>query len=88
MPDYSANQMYQAAKNAGIVNVDYGPIGTMPEVVGLAVWKDGHIGVYVGNGYVVEAMNTQKGVVKTQVEGRGWLGWCRIPYIDYLEDGI
>lgn len=88
MPDYSANQMYQAAKNAGIVNVDYGPIGTMPEVVGLAVWKDGHIGVYVGNGYVVEAMNTQKGVVKTQVEGRGWLGWCKIPYIDYLEDGI
>ena len=82
MPDYGANQMYQAAVDAG---ADHGLISTMPEVVGLAVWKDGHIGVYIGGGYVIEAMSTKKGVVKTQVEGRGWEGWCKIPYIEYLE---
>lgn len=30
-------------------------------------------------------MNTSKGVVKTQVAGRGWSGWGKIPYINYLE---
>ena len=86
MPDYGANQMYQAAKNAGVAGVDYGTMDTMPEIVGLAVWKEGHIGVYIGGGYVVEAMGTKKGVVKTEVEGRGWEGWCKLPYIDYVEE--
>ena len=42
--------------------------------------------VYIGGGYVIEAASTTKGVIKTQVEGRGWQGWCKIPYIDYLEE--
>ena len=50
-----------------------------------SVWKPGHIGVYIGNGYAVEAMGTTYGVVKTQVDGRGWSGWCKIPFINYLE---
>lgn len=83
MPDYGANQMYQAAVDAGS---EHGPMSTMPEIAGLAVWKEGHIGVYVGNGYVIEAMSTKKGVVRTEVEGRGWEGWCKIPYIEYLEE--
>ena len=85
MPDYSANQMYQAAKDAGVLNADYGSLDTMPEVVGLMLWKEGHVGVYIGNGYVIEAMGTRKGVVKTELAGRGWQGWCKLPYINYLE---
>ena len=86
MPDYSANQMYQAAKDAGVLNADYGSLDTMPEVVGLMLWKKGHVGVYIGNGYVIEAMGTRKGVVKTELAGRGWQGWCKLPYINYLEE--
>lgn len=85
MPDYGADQMYQAAKDAGTLNTDYGSMDTMPEIPGLMLWKEGHAGVYIGNGYVIEAMGTQKGVVKTEVDGRGWQGWCKLPYIDYLE---
>lgn len=85
MPDYSANQMYQAAKNVGIQNEDYSSMDTMPEIPGLMLWKEGHVGVYIGNGYVIEAMGTSKGVVKTQLSGRGWQGWCKLPYIEYLE---
>ena len=59
------------------------PIDAMPDTPGLAVWQNGHIGVYVGDGYVIEAMNTQCGVVKTQLEGRGWTHWLEIPYINY-----
>lgn len=78
MPDYGANQMYQSANESGSMDA-------MPEIVGLAVWKPGHIGVYIGGGYVIEAMGTKYGVVKTEVAGRGWSGWCKIPYIDYME---
>lgn len=79
MPDYGANQMYQSAAVKG-------EMSSMPEVKGLAVWKPGHIGVYIGNGYVVEAMGTKYGVVRTKVEGRGWRGWCKVPSIDYIEE--
>ena len=60
-----------------------GPIGTIPEIPGLAVWKSGHIGVYIGGGEVIEAMGTNYGVVKTQLTDRNWTAWLKIPYIQY-----
>ena len=85
MPDYGANTMYRAAVQAGISGRDHGPISTMPDIVGLAVHMNGHIGVYIGSGYVIEAANTSAGVIKTELAGRGWTEWCKIPYINYLE---
>ena len=76
MPDIGANQMYYNAQHSGTID-------TIPEVPGLAVWKPGHIGVYIGNGEVIEAMGTKYGVVKTQLQGRGWTHWLEIPYISY-----
>ena len=76
MPDVGANQMYYNATRKGTID-------TIPEVPGLAVWKSGHIGVYIGDGQVIEAMGTKYGVVKTQLEGRGWTHWLEIPYINY-----
>lgn len=61
-----------------------GPISSMPETPGLAVWMDGHIGVYIGNGEVIEAQGTAYGVVKTQLSGRGWTKWLKIPNIKYV----
>ena len=76
MPDIGANEMfYNATRRGGIE--------TMPDTPGLAVWKVGHIGVYIGNGEVVEAMGTKYGVVKTQLEGRGWTHWLEVPGIEY-----
>ena len=76
MPDIGANQMYYNARESG-------PISTMPDIPGLAVWHEGHIGVYIGNGQVIEAMGTRYGVVKTELAGRGWTHWLKIPYINY-----
>ena len=76
MPDIGANQMYYNAKESG-------PISTMPDIPGLAVWHDGHIGVYIGNGQVIEAMGTRDGVVKTELADRGWTHWLKVPYIRY-----
>lgn len=76
MPDIGANSMYQNATVKGTISI-------MPDTPGLAVWMDGHIGVYIGGGEVVEASGTRKGVIKTQLEGRGWTHWLEIPYINY-----
>lgn len=84
MPDYGANTMFLAAQNAGVSGRDYGVISTMPEIKGLAVRMDGHVGVYIGNGYVIEAANTSTGVIRTQLAGRGWTHWYKIPYISYI----
>lgn len=45
MPDLGANQMYYNASVSGTID-------TMPDIPGLAVWHDGHIGVYIGDGYI------------------------------------
>ena len=76
MPDIGANQMYHSASVSGTID-------TIPDMPGLAVWFNGHIGIYVGNGYVIEASGTKKGVVKTELDGRGWTHWLEIEYINY-----
>ncbi len=76
MPDIGANSM---CRNAAVK----GSMGSMPDTPGLAVWMEGHIGVYIGGGEVIEASSTRRGVVKTQLEGRGWQEWLEIPYINY-----
>ena len=50
MPDYNADRMYASAKENG---TEYGGMDTMPDIVGLGLWKQGHWGVYVGNGYAI-----------------------------------
>ena len=76
MPDIGANQMYYTARESG-------PISTMPDIPGLAVWHEGHIGVYIGGGHVIEAMGTKNSVVKTELAKRNWTHWLKIPYINY-----
>ena len=76
MPDIGADAMYYNAQVKGSLD-------TMPETPGLAVWRSGHIGVYVGDGEVIEAMGTAYGVVRTKLAERSWTAWLEIPYISY-----
>ena len=79
-PDKGANSMFTYAKSRGM---DRGVIGTLPEIVGLALTKTGHVGYYVGNGYAVEWKGFSYGCVKTKVAGRGWTHWYKLPFIQY-----
>ena len=63
--------------------MDWGAIGTLPEIVGVALHKSGHVGYYVGNGYAVEWRGFAYGCVKTKVAGRGWTNWYKLPFIKY-----
>ncbi len=76
MPDTGANGLYNSAAVSGTID-------TIPEIPGLAVWHSGHIGVYIGNGEVVEAMGTMYGVVKTKLAERGFTHWLQVPGINY-----
>ena len=78
MQDLSANGMYDAATVKG-------EISTIPETPGLAVWKDGHIGIYVGDGNVIEAYGTERGVIRTALADGGWTHWLEVPSITYEE---
>jgi hypothetical protein len=79
--DKSANGMYEAANTKNNIN-------TLPELPGILVWKDGHIGVYIGDGRVIESKGTKYGVVQTPLKGSGataWTHWCLCPYIEYVD---
>lgn len=63
-----------------------GNISTIPNIAGLIVWKKGHIGIYLGDGKVVESRGVAYGVVITNVKDRPWTKWGKLPEIDYAAD--
>lgn len=77
MKDVSPDMLYHLATKKG-TNMD-----GMPHVPGVAVFMPGHVGVYVGGCWVVEARGHAYGVVKTKLCQRGWKKWAYIPGLDY-----
>lgn len=63
-----------------------GDIGSIPNIKGLIVWKKGHIGIYLGDGKVIESQGVAYGVVITKVNERPWTKWGKLPDIDYAAD--
>lgn len=60
------------------------PISQIAEAVpGCALWKPGHIGVYIGGGYAVEARGSAYGTVQTRVADRPWTHILWLHDIDY-----
>lgn len=73
---------YNAAKEKG-------PIGTMPDIPGILVYMPSHVGVYIGDGEVIESAGTLYGVKKSTVEksyiSGPWTHWYKCPGIAYDE---
>ena len=83
-PDYSADGFYKHCTRKGT------DMNKMPDIPGLAVFiydpakgRYTHVGVYVGNGEVIEARGHAYGVVRTKFAGRGWTAWAYIDEIEY-----
>ena len=77
--DTSANGMIKRC-------TERGPIETIPDIPGILVHKDGHIGVYIGDGYVIEAKGHASGVVQTRLKDRPWTDWGKSQYFTYVQD--
>lgn len=80
MPDVSADMLFDRCRRKSTV------MATMPDVEGVAVFMRGHVGVYIGNGKVVEARGHAYGVVETALKARRWQRWAYLPFLQYLED--
>lgn len=77
--DLSADRYYRHAKKKGTMS-------TFPDVAGVAVFMKGHVGVYIGNGEVIEARGHAYGVVTTKLSERKWTSWAYIDEIYYDRD--
>ena len=85
VPDLDANAMFKACKKR---SSDFSKIE-----VGEAVWLDGHIGIYAGDGLAVECTHRWKdGVQFTAVHnigkkagynGRKWTSHGKLPWVTY-----
>lgn len=90
VPDISANQLIEVCKD---VSKDFSKI-----LPGEVVWIPGHVGLYIGNGLVVECTHRWKdGVQITAVHnigtkagynGRHWTKHGKLPYVEYSVETV
>ena len=76
MPDVSANMFLKQCTRKGAIE-------TMPDVPGIAVFKPGHVGYYIGDGKIIEAKGHKWGVVISDLKSRCFTNWAFIPQLDY-----
>lgn len=85
VPDIGADSMINVCKN---ISTDFSKIE-----VGEAVWMEGHIGIYVGDGLAVEcsprwANKVQITACNRNVSGynrRDWTKHGKLPYVNYVQ---
>lgn len=76
VPDVSADGMIKLCKE---LSSDFSNIE-----IGEAVWMNGHIGIYIGNGEVIECTPAWQNKVQiTKLSQRKWLKHGKLPYITY-----
>ena len=63
--------------------VKMGLIGAIPDTAGLAVWKDGHIGIYLGDGKVCESRGVAYGVVISDLKTQKWTHFGKLRGVEY-----
>lgn len=65
------------------------PIGSLNDsMIGWALWKPGHIGVYIGDGYCIEAKGINYGTIKSKVSATAWQKALKLCDIDYSQEQI
>lgn len=73
--DYGATGFYNSAKKKGTIK-------TFKKIAGQLVFKGNsktktHVGVYIGNNYVIEAKGHKYGVVQSKFSTGGWKYWAQ-----------
>ena len=84
MPKYNSSQDLSA--NGFIKNgcSETGDISTLPRIPGIILWKEGHLGISLGDGeYAIEARGHDYGVQKTRIADRGWQKWGKCKFVEY-----
>lgn len=86
--DFNCEQLIAEAKEKG-------PISTIPEIPGVLVYVRGHMGIYIGNGEVIESTGAKfdgknSKIYRTYFKGSHngykrdtWTHWFKSPYLKY-----
>lgn len=74
--DKSADGWYSEAKERGLIK-------TMPDIAGILVHHTGHIGIYIGNGQVIEANGIDRDIIVRNISEGNWVRWSKCPLLDY-----
>lgn len=82
---------YNAAQDKDVSGMlancnEIGDIKNIPEIPGILVFMRGHVGVYIGNGKVIEARGHSYGVVETFLNNRPWTHYGKLDWIEYKEE--
>ena len=81
-PDQTSSALYTGCSKKGSIQ-------SIPETPGLCVWRGGHIGIYIGEGKVIEAGGTNIGValsaLASPASGRAWTNWGELADVNYSE---
>lgn len=83
--EQSGQKYDTTADGAFLAAQEKGAIGSIPEQPGICVRYKGHVGIYVGGGYVIEARGFDYGVCITQLKNRPWTHWYRHNRIKYTD---
>lgn len=89
--DYASNGQPDKGAKQTLANCKVkGSIATMPEIPGLAVWTKtgGHIGLYVGNGEVIELRGFSYGCQRNKLSKRAFTTWGLYPYAEYTAEQV
>lgn len=64
-----------------------GDISSMPDVAGTIVYDANtpHVGVYIGDGKVVDCRTPEQGTVLSNVSDYTWTNWMQLPELEYPE---
>jgi hypothetical protein len=83
----SSNYTDQTANTLLANSMPKGNISTIPEQPGICVWRNGHIGIYIGQGNVIESGGTSVGVVQSRLKSpatnKAWTHWGNLADVDY-----
>lgn len=80
--DVNTTGMFNAAKIRFKVDKSLPNYG-VPEVPGLIMYKNGHVGVYEGDGQVIEAKGFAYGVIRSKIDATPWEYALVDPWISY-----
>ena len=79
LPKTNSYDLWLMCDERHYFNRSLGLSGQIPNIKGLIVWRKGHIGIYAGDGYVVESGSTRYGVTVTRIDqpqtGVKWTGY-------------
>ena len=80
--DYGANGLFAYIKRLS----KWGKIDSIPNVPGIILWRSGHVGVYIGDGEVVQASWMNTGCYKCNLEKTSFTHWGLLPCLDYEQE--